>query len=117
VSAVNRRKASPVVAARKFFAAIHKLFEKKCWGIKVLTEEESALLVKVQSSKLLRALIDPTIPFEFPSDYVPAMIELELCLTAITGHVNVDKLDVKQAVVQIAHALHGEEGKKMFKGI
>lgn len=64
------------------------MYSKKCSGAASMEDYssiEQKVLATLEHSGLLRAFVDPTVPFDFPVDYTPVRIELELVYATLCG--------------------------------
>lgn len=77
---------------------LHNMFEKKKFFEGELTKEEEGILARVQNSLLLRSLIDPSLPFGMPENYVPSRLELELAYVAVSGRLSEKTISIKDLV-------------------
>ena len=70
----------------EFSGKLHELFEKKKFGDSGnLTREEVELLRRFKHSRLIKALVDPSVGFELEKGFVPSRLEWELAYSVVSS--------------------------------
>lgn len=87
---------SSTVILQNLSGDLYSMFEKKKFGVE-LSNEEKDLLEKFKNSRLVRALIDPSVDFRVEG-YVPPRVEIEIAFSIVSGRpsINFDQMTLSE---------------------
>ena len=88
----------------KFLVVLNELYLKKREGSTGLSDLEKECVSRVENTILLRSLVDPRVPMEYPRGYVPPRMEVELSFAAVTGYMPGKGSEIKDMLPTIVLA-------------